>query len=57
MEDRLKSLETEVAYLRKEISQLIDIFSNAEIDNHIYYTNVYYSKDYLDTLTEDYNEE
>lgn len=57
MEDRLKSLEIEVAYLRKEISQLIDIFSNAEIDNHIYYTNVYYSKDYLDTLTEDYNEE
>jgi len=52
MKDRLKNLEIEVAYLRKEILRLIKIFEDGEMDNHIYYTNIFYSKDYLDGLTD-----
>jgi len=55
MNDRLKNLEIEVAYLRKDISHLIDLIENWEVDNHMHYINIYYSKDYLDSLTEDYN--
>lgn len=54
MEKRLKNLEVEVAYLRKEILRLIELIANSDMDNHIYYTNVFYSKDYLDSFNEGY---
>ena len=57
MKDRLKNLEIEVAYLRKSIIDLSEFIRNLEIDNHFYYTNVFYTKDYLDKLTEKYNKE
>jgi hypothetical protein len=48
--DRIKNLEVEVAYLRKEISTLIELIQNLNSENHVHYTNIFYSKDYLDQL-------
>lgn len=57
MEDRIKNLEVEVAYLRKEILQLIDVMSNMDFENHMHYTNVFLGEEYLGNLTEDYEQE
>jgi hypothetical protein len=52
MENRIKDLEIEVAYLRKAIEDLIELIENGDIDNHFHLTNIFYSKDYLDNLNE-----
>lgn len=57
MEERIKNLEIEIAYLRKEISSLTSLIKNLEIDNHLYLTNVYYSKNYLDNFNDKFTKE
>ena len=54
MTDRLKNLEIEIAYLRKEINELIDIIANMEEEKHFHYTNIFLGTEYLDSLTDDY---
>lgn len=52
MEVRLKNLEVEIAYLRKEINELIDIIANLESEKHYHYTNMFLGKEYLDSLND-----
>lgn len=52
IEERMKNLEIEVAYLRKEIEELRELILLFEGDQHFHYTNVYYSKEYLDSLNQ-----
>jgi len=52
MENRLKNLEIEIAYLRKEIHELINIIANLEQEKHYHYTNMFLGKEYLDSLTD-----
>ena len=55
MKDKLRDLEIEVAYLRREILRLIDVMSNVDFENHMHYTNIFLGEEYLDNLTEDYD--
>jgi len=48
MEKRLKSLETEIAYLRKAIEKLINSCQSLDSENHYHLTNIYMSKEFLD---------
>ena len=54
MEDRFKNLEVEVAYLRKEIHELIDIIVNLEQEKHYHYTNMFIGKEFLGSLTDEF---
>lgn len=47
MEERIKNLEIEIAYLRKQIDELVNILKSKDVEMHYHYTNVYNNLDYF----------
>jgi len=49
-EERIKRLEEEVAWLRKDIINLINLIENFKPEIHTHYTNILYTNQCMDDL-------
>jgi len=50
LDERLKQLEIEVAYLRKGILDLIDMIEKKELETHYHLTNIFLNSEHLGTF-------
>lgn len=52
MEDRIKNLEEEIAYLRKKIEDFSEILRNMKVENHSHihyeYKNLFLNEEHID---------
>ena len=47
MEERIKNLEIEVAYLRKELMALVNLLKNKGLETHYHFSSILLGDEYI----------